>query len=76
MGGGTEELVPAGAMASMESRMEARKSESVESGSGGGDGRRRSRRPSGLHRHWPTTGVEEGSDVVATVELPVGLALP
>lgn len=52
----------AGAMMSMESRMEARKSESVESGSGGGD--------------WPTTGVEEGSDVVATMELPVSLALP
>ena len=66
----------AGAMASMESRMEARKSESVESGSGGGDGRHKSRRPSDLHRHWPTTGVEEGSDVVVTVELPVGLALP
>ena len=62
-------------MASMEPRMEARKSESVESGSDDGDGRRRSRRPSGLHWHWPTTGVDEGSDVVAAAELPVGLAL-
>ena len=65
-------------MASMELRMEARKSELVERGSGGGDGRRRSRRPSGLHWHWlsiPPALVDEGSDVVAVAELPVGLAL-
>ena len=73
-GGAVDELVPVGAIASIELRMEARKSESVESGSGGGDGRRRSRRPSGLHRHWPTTGLAE-EDVVAA-ELPVDRAQP
>ena len=69
--GGAEELDVWFAMSSMA----ARKSGSVESGSGGGDGRRRCRRPSGLHRHWPTTGLAEEDVVVAAAELLVGLAL-
>jgi len=55
-----DELVPVGAMASIKLRMGARKSESARCGStstlsGDGRGRRRYRRPSGLHRHWPST---------------------
>ena len=50
-----EEEVPAGAMASMESRMEARKSGLARRGSGGDDGRRGYRYPSGRYRHWPGT---------------------
>ena len=67
----TEEEVPAGAMASMESRMEARKSGLARRGSGGDGGRRGYRYPSGRYRHWPGMAAV-GSDVVA---LPVGLAL-
>ena len=55
--------------------MAVRKSGSERSGSGGGDGRRGYQRPSGLHRHCPTTGLAEMDDVVAAAELPVGLAL-
>ena len=55
-----DELVLVGAMASIESRMEARKSESARCGStssqsGDGGGRCGYRRPSGLHQHWPST---------------------
>ena len=54
-----DELVPMGAMASIESRMEARKSESARCGSTSsrsddGGGRRGYRRPSDLHWHWPS----------------------
>ena len=75
-----DELVPAGAMASMESRMEARKSESARCGStssrsGDGGGRRGYRRPSGLHRHYPVT-VAVSVGVVVAAALPVGQALP
>ena len=42
VGGGADELVPAGAIASMESRMEARKFASARRGSGDDGGRRRS----------------------------------
>ena len=68
MEGGAEELNPAGAMASMESR----KSGLARRGSGGDDGRRGYRYPSGRYRHWPGTAAVVGSDVVA---LPVSLAL-
>ena len=64
--------MPAGAMASMESRMEARKSGLARRGSGGDGGRRGYRYPSGRYRHWPGTTAAVGSDMVA---LPVGLAL-
>ena len=67
-----EEEVPAGAMASMESRMEARKSGLARRGSGGDGGRRGYRYPLGRYRHWPGTAAAVGTDVVA---LPVGLAL-
>ena len=70
-GAGTEELDDWFVMASMA----VRKSGSVESGFGGGDGRRRSWRPSSLHRHLPTTGLAEEDVVVAAAELPVGLVL-
>ena len=68
-----EEELPAGAMASMESRMVARKSGLVRRGSGGDGGWRGYRYPSGRYRHWPETAAVVGSDVVA---LPVGLAQP
>ena len=67
--------MPAGAIASMELRMEVRKSASARRGSGGGGGQRRSRHPSGLHRHWPMMGLAEEDVVAAAAELPVGLAL-
>ena len=70
-----EESLPVGAIASMEPRMEARKSESARRGSGGDDGRRGYRYPSGRYRHWPMTGLAEEDVVVAVAELPVGLAL-
>ena len=68
-----DELVPVGAMASIESRMEASKSDlarcgSTSSQSGDGGGRRGYRRPSGLHRHWPSTAwVLVGEVVVAAL---------
>jgi hypothetical protein len=42
-------------MASMESRMESRKSRLARRGSGGDGGRRGYRYPSGRYRHWPRT---------------------
>ena len=42
-------------MASMESRMEVRKSGLARRGSGGDGGRRGYRYPSGRYRHWPGT---------------------
>jgi len=80
--GGAEELDPAGAMASMESRMETRKSGLARRGSGGDDGRRGYRYPSGRYRHWPGTAASVGNGGVGGERrggagvLPVGLALP
>ena len=73
MAGAAEEELPEGAMVSMESRMEARKSGLARRGSGGDGGRRGYRYPSGRYRHWPGTAAAVGSDVVV---LPVGLANP
>jgi len=59
-GGAVDEPVPVGAIASIEMRMEARKSESARCGStssrsGDGGVQRGYRHFSGLHRHWPST---------------------
>jgi len=71
--GGAEELDPAGAMASMESRMEARKSGLARRGSGGDDGRRGYRYPSGRYRHWPGTAASVGNVVAALGCFPSAL---
>ena len=73
MEGGAEELDPAGAMASMESRMEARKSGLARRGSGGDDGRRGYRYPSGRYRHWPGTAASVGNVVAALGCFPSAL---
>ena len=65
----------AGAMALMESRMVARKSELARRGSVGDRGRRGYRYPSGLYRHWPGTELAAVNVVAVLVKLPVGLAL-
>jgi len=67
-GGGAEDAEALCAMASMAPR----KPGSERSGSGGGEGRRGYRRPSGLHWHCPVTVV---ALVVMVAELPVSLAL-
>jgi len=53
--GAAEEELLEGVMASMESRMEPRKSGLARRGSGGDGGRRGYRYPSGRYRHWPGT---------------------
>jgi len=71
--GGAEELDPAGAMVSMESRMEARKSGLARRGSGGDDGRQGYRYPSGRYRHWPGTAAAVGNVVAALGCFPSAL---
>ena len=67
-----EALAPGDVMAVMA----ARNSGSVKSASGGGEGRRGCRWPSGPQRHWPATGTKRRVGEVASAELPVATALP
>ena len=72
LGGGAEAL-ELGVVISM---MAAMNSGSEKSASGGGEGRRGCRWPSGRQRHWPATGTKRRVGEVASAELPVATALP
>jgi hypothetical protein len=56
--------------------MAQRSSGSSRRRSGGDDGRRGKRKPSGLHQHWPATGVVEANDVAVLGCFPSALRSP